>query len=144
MGWHDIHLHSFVTSDGEEFSRSFADVELEAGVRDETRTPLRRVLPRAGAWIRYVYDYGDDWEHKVLLEKILRANPLAVYPRLTAGRRACPPEDCGGAYGYARWISQISDEDMVNDGLIPANFDPGEFDLLEFNQRLSSWVPMRK
>ena len=150
MGWHDIHLHSFVTPEGEEYSRSFEDVDLEAGVRDETRTPLRRVLPGVGTWIRYVYDYGDDWEHKILLEKILPANPPARYPRLTAGRRACPPEDCGGIDGYARSLSirsgasSSSEDDESDDGWFPASFDSEEFDLLEANRRLTSWVPMRR
>ena len=59
----------------------------------------------------YLYDFGDGWEHRVVLEKILPlpADGKAPPPRCTGGRRACPPEDCGGPWGYASLLEALAD-----------------------------------
>ena len=58
---------------------------------------------------RYIYDYGDDWEHDIKLEKILISDPKSKYPLCTGGKRACPPEDCGGVWGYYDFLEIIMD-----------------------------------
>jgi pRiA4b ORF-3-like protein len=65
------------------------------GFADESRAVLAKVLARPGAVMRYTYDFGDEWEHDIVLEKVLPSDPV---PRLSclAGKGACPPEDCGG------------------------------------------------
>ena len=61
-----------------------------------------------GTAIRYVYDFGDDWVHRVVVEKAARADPPATYPSFIGGKRACPPEDCGGVWGYGEFLAAIS------------------------------------
>ncbi|WP_161983123.1 plasmid pRiA4b ORF-3 family protein, partial [Candidatus Frankia alpina] len=89
MGWEDYHLHSFETG----WDRY--------GHQGEAKTvALAAVLPTVGGRLAYVYDFGDHWLHEVELEKIHRPAPRVRYPRCTAGRGACPPEDSGGPHGY--------------------------------------------
>ena len=76
---------------------------------------MRRVsiciqLPRGeGAKFDYVYDFGDHWEHEILVEKILPLEKGTHYPVCVTGRRACPPEDCGGATGYKELLEILLD-----------------------------------
>ena len=61
-------------------------------------------------WIaKYIYDFGDNWEHKVVLEKILPREKNVNYPRCIGGKRACPPEDCGGVWGYKNLLEALED-----------------------------------
>ena len=62
-----------------------------------------------GRPIDYIYDFGDGWAHKVELEKIVPKAKSLMYPRCIAGRRVCPPEDCGGDFGYAQLLEIIND-----------------------------------
>jgi hypothetical protein len=86
--------------------------------------------------MRYVYDFGDDWVHKVVVEKVLPADPRISYPVCVAGKRACPPEDCGGVWGYREFLAAISDpdhpehEEMLE--WVGGAFDPEEFDPSNF------------
>src|SRR5262249_41756425 len=72
----------------------------EDPLEDETGVRLSCVLLRVGSKVLYTYDFGDCWEHSVVLEKRLPADPNMVYPVCTGGRCACPPEDCGGIPGF--------------------------------------------
>jgi len=126
MGWDDYHLHAFDVG-GTRYG--IPDPELE--LRDEARARLRDVAPADGAKFRYEYDFGDGWEHDIIVEKIL--DEPVKQPVLLAGRRACPPEDCGGIWGYARLLEVLADpqheeyEEMstwVEDG-----FDPDALDV---------------
>jgi hypothetical protein len=82
--------------------------------------------------MRYVYDFGDDWVHRVVVEKVVRADPNVAYPCCIGGRRACPPEDCGGVWGYQEFLAAISDphhpehESMLE--WAGGEFDPEAFD----------------
>ncbi len=81
MGWENFHLHNF------------------SCVEDES-IKLSRILIQEKLEFFYTYDFGDEWEHHILVEKILPTNPNSIYPLCLAGKRACPPEDCGGDWGY--------------------------------------------
>ncbi|MDQ3150841.1 MAG: plasmid pRiA4b ORF-3 family protein [Actinomycetota bacterium] len=70
---------------------------------------LEQGAPDARSKIRYTYDFGDDWEHDILVEKVLDQDETASYPRCTDGRRAAPPEDCGGIWGYADLVEALTD-----------------------------------
>jgi len=94
MGWENYHMHVF--SDGRaQYGRP--DPELE--FRDERKATLHDLLPREGGRARYTYDFGDDWEHEVVVEQVLAVEPGMAYPVCVAGEGACPPEDSGGAGG---------------------------------------------
>ncbi len=97
MGWQNSHLHEFRV-DGVSYGEPSADSDLE--LKDDRRFRLSRVAPKAGARVTYLYDFGDGWEHDIVVEKILPPEPRLRYPLCLAGRGACPPEDVGGPWGY--------------------------------------------
>jgi hypothetical protein len=141
FGWEGYHLWVFETPLGE---YGTPDAELEH--QDAASTTVGSVAPRAGSRIRYTYDFGDDWEHDIAVEVVHGAEPGVAYPRCLAGRRACPPEDCGGIWSYQNLIEILADpdheehEDMLEWlGLTSAaEFDPAEFDLDTVNEDLSA------
>jgi hypothetical protein len=96
FGWQDYHMHCF-TSGLEEFG--LPDPEL--GHADERRVSVGQLIGDIGDRLRYTYDFGDDWEHEIVLEDLLDPDPDTHYPVLLAAKGACPPEDCGGRWGYA-------------------------------------------
>jgi hypothetical protein len=67
---------------------------------DEATAALAQVAPVEKTKIVYVYDFGDDWRHDIVVEKILPAEPGVAYPRCVTGRRAAPGEDSGGIWAY--------------------------------------------
>jgi hypothetical protein len=137
FGWWDSHLHEFEIhgvrygiDDGEDGGEP---------PRDERRARLGKLV-EAGASFLYVYDFGDNWRHKVVVEKILLAEAGARYPACTGGRRACPPEDCGGPWGYESFLEAIRDpgheehESMLE--WVGGTFDPTAFNAADFEHRL--------
>jgi hypothetical protein len=139
MGWEDGHLHVFSTP-----RRDYGIPDPDLGHADERKVTLAKVLARPGATMRYTYDFGDGWEHDIVLEKVLPPDPVARVSCL-AGKGACPPEDCGGAWGYASLKEALADpdhpehEDLLDWlGLDSAvDFDPAQFRLDEVNASLS-------
>ncbi|HLK63638.1 MAG TPA: plasmid pRiA4b ORF-3 family protein [Bryobacteraceae bacterium] len=108
MGWTDSHLHQF-EKDGKYWAVPDPD-ELEGDIRiiDESRVSLASVLTAEGDSMIYVYDFGDDWRHEVVLEKILPSDSDAsARPICLAGERRCPPEDVGGPSGYLEFLEVI-------------------------------------
>ena len=79
-------------------------------LQDERRVRLSHLFS-VGDHFHYTYDFGDNWRHEVLVEKVEPPEVGAAYPRCTGGRRACPPEDSGGAWGYAEMVSALGDPD---------------------------------
>ena len=146
MGWDDSHLHMF-SDDSTRYGTPDADLDLE----DEDEFALADVLVEPGDGLRYLYDFGDDWDHDVRLEKVLPpdADPRATaVPVCLAGKGACPPEDCGGPWGYADLKETIADPaDEEHEGILewlgledPSDFDPAAFDLASVNARLQGPV----
>ena len=93
----------------------------------------------------YAYDFGDSWEHSVVLEKLLPAEPDATYPVCTDGKLACPPEDCGGISGFYDLLEALDDpnherHDELSDW-IGEDFDPQAFSVDSVNRKL---VPKRR
>jgi len=97
LGWENYHLHAFSFGE-EEFGPR--DPELNLDFSDERQVTLGK-LTDIGARFRYTYDFGDNWEHEILVEDLLDPDPDTHYPILVAAKGACPPEDCGGTWGYA-------------------------------------------
>ena len=103
FGWDDTHLHQFSGR-----RRRYADPahDLEQ-TRDETSVPLLRALEDGR--LTYSYDFGDDWEHRIVLEGLQPPAPGVAYPRCTGGRRAAPPDDIGGIWRYSRLVAAAAD-----------------------------------
>lgn len=105
MGWTDSHLHMF-TIRGEQFG--VPDEDFPDMVRNERNVRLDKLVGAGGTFV-YEYDFGDSWEHAIKVEKILPALPDVRIPLCLAGNRACPPEDCGGAWGYEHLLEVLRD-----------------------------------
>lgn len=111
MGWEDAHLHLFECA-GTRYGPMDDDFDpFGQQTQNERTTPLSDVLQKPKDSLRYVYDFGDDWQHTVTLEKTtpLPIDRRAPRPRCIGGRRACPPEDCGGPPGYAALLQALRD-----------------------------------
>src|SRR5690606_1633698 len=114
---------------------------------DESEFRLGQVLPSVGDKMRWDYDFGDGWEHNVVVEKIFEAEPGVEYPICLAGKRACPPEDCGGPHGYAQLLEVLADpshpehEELKEWASI--DFDPDYFDVEEASLEMRSPTPSR-
>jgi hypothetical protein len=104
MGWMDSHMHGFDVG-----GRQYGVRHPEDDFADETRLTLRAMRRSGLARLRYTYDFGDSWEHDVVIEKTLPAVTAGPLPRCVAGRRACPPEDCGGVWGYEELRAILAD-----------------------------------
>jgi hypothetical protein len=109
-----------------------ADSEAASAKRAKTKTKT----------LTYTYDFGDSWNHKISIEKIIDPEPGAAYPRLIAGNGRCPPEDIGGSWGYEHMLEVLADpkhedhEDMVEQA--GGVFDPNEFDLEGYARKLAA------
>ena len=79
------------------------------GLENEQPVKLSNVIPREKFKFSYLYDCGDSWEHKILVEKILEPEAGIDYPVCIKGKRACPPEDCGGTWGYQDFLEAVDD-----------------------------------
>jgi hypothetical protein len=145
MGWEDYHLHMFRKGGEiyEPFDNELPDMRDMLGQEshDESRIPLHQVLSRVKSKISYVYDFGDDWEHEILLEAKLPQEEGHQYPVCIKGRRACPPEDCGGIWGYENLLHALQHPDNPEyEELLewlPEGFDPKTFDLVAVNNKLA-------
>ncbi len=106
MGWEDYHLHEFHIG-----RRVYGvpDPDDERTMIDERRQQLREVVPQVGTSFEYVYDFGDDWRHELLLEAIVLPEPEQRYPCCLAGERQTPPEDVGGPSGFAAYLEALTD-----------------------------------
>ncbi len=137
--WDSCHMHAFQTPYGE-----FGVPDAELGHEPEAPVTLEQVAPAERAKIRYLYDFGDDWDHEILVEKLLERRAEVTYPRCTGGRREAPPEDCGGIWGYQELLDVLADprhpehEDRLEWlGLdTPEDLDPAAFDKHEITERL--------
>ncbi|MEW5869570.1 MAG: plasmid pRiA4b ORF-3 family protein [Chloroflexota bacterium] len=139
MGWQNYHLHMFTIGDaiyGDPADDEFGDL----GTQNEKAFKLKKLFPAAGVKFKYEYDFGDSWEHTLRIEKILPAEKGQRYPQCVAGKRACPPEDVGGVWGYEGFLEALADpKHPEHDEYLEwagGEFDPAAFDLEEVNQQL--------
>lgn len=143
MGWLGGHLHVFDV-DGTWYGS--ADPDWPSDGLDENQYQLGEVLTSVGDKMRWDYDFGDGWEHNVVVEKIFEAEPAVEYPTCLAGRRACPPEDCGGPDGYAQLLEVLADPSHPDHDELrewaPTDFDPDYFDAEEASLEMRSPSPL--
>lgn len=107
MGWTNSHMHGFRRPAASPAGGRRRLLSIEGG--DEKRTRVADVLRRPKDKLFYEYDFGDSWEHEVVLERILPRIPGERYPIVVAGRGACPPEDVGGLSGYYHFLEAVKD-----------------------------------
>ncbi len=139
MGWTDSHLHQFIVNGvyiGVPSPEDWTEVE------NEKQFKLSQIVPSEKFKFVYEYDFGDSWEHTIVVEKILPPEPGVHYPVCLKGKGACPPEDCGGIYGYYGLLEALQSpdhpehEEMLE--WMGGEFDPEAFDLDGINQALRS------
>jgi hypothetical protein len=150
MGWLDYHLHAFRIRDPKTRGVVEIGIPLEDDFGDQTvlagwQVPVLSYLSEPGSSASYEYDFGDGWNHRVLLQEFTDREKGAKYPQCTGGERACPPEDCGGPWGYQTLLEILNDpaheqhEDMrewVGDHFDPEQFDPGR---VKFDNPKKRW-----
>lgn len=152
MGWFECHLHQFFTEKqhGLYMGGCITDTQLPDDIEpfedaaEERDVKLCDRLKEVGDRCGYEYDFGDGWQHEVLLEKISESEKSVEYPICIGGKRQCPPEDCGGTGGYYHLLEILADpkhkehEDMLEWlGLENADeYDPEEFDVDVVNEVL--------
>jgi hypothetical protein len=138
MGWQESHLHEFRIAD-----RAYGMIYLMDGqdTLDERKFRLGGLV-KPGDVISYVYDFGDSWDHELAIEAAAKADDGAVYPSCTAGEGACPPEDSGGAPGFADLKETLagppSTEREELRAWAGADYDPARFDLATANASAAS------
>jgi len=139
FNWEDYHLHDFVVG---RRVHSVPDPDFafdDRKVIDEKGVPLNRLVDRVGDTLVYAYDFGDNWQHDILLEAIVLPEPERFYPRCIGGARNGPPEDAGGPHGYANYIEALAEpeheehEDML---AWRGPFNPEEFSVDRVNAAL--------
>ncbi len=150
MGWTDSHLHDFHWRE-ERFGVPDPEFDEEQVVDEDTVT-LKELGLSVKDRVHYLYDFGNGWEHVLTVEKVLEAGKPQM-PICLKGARSCPPEDCGGAWGYENLLKVLKDpaheEHEEWKTWLPEDFDPERFDLAEVNSGLSvrQWTlapPSRK
>jgi hypothetical protein len=109
MGWLDYHLHAFRFSGNERrtIEIGIPDQDSVHPVQSGWEVGIADHFIKPGVSALYEYDFGDGWEHEILLEAVLLGEPKQKYPLCLAGERACPPEDCGGAPGYQHLLTVL-------------------------------------
>ncbi len=140
MGWSNDHLYRFEIGT-REYAEPHPDNEFyELPFRNSKRTKLQQVATKKGITFLYEYDFGDSWIHELVVEEILEREPGKPNLACLAGERACPPEDCGGIWGYDHLLEAIRDpadkghEEMKE--WLGDDFDPEHFDLGRINSEL--------
>lgn len=139
MGWEDYHLHQFVSKDKKIYGIPDPD---GPPTINEKRAKLTDLVNEVGDEFLYEYDFGDGWLHRIKLVKIRQPNQDERAIVCLSGKRACPPEDVGGAWGYQEVIENLSlpkrkrDEELI-DWL--GDYDPEYFRLKEVNQDLEDF-----
>jgi hypothetical protein len=143
MGWTNSHLHHFLTRQGRYADPAQCEDEGFGGEpdRDETKAALLEVAPAKGSDFRYEYDFGDSWEHQIILEEILPPDPAAAKVAVCLdGARACPPEDCGGVWGYADLLEALKNRKHPRHQELK-DWIGGPFDAEAFNRlKINLWL----
>ncbi|NNN22776.1 MAG: plasmid pRiA4b ORF-3 family protein [Acidimicrobiales bacterium] len=144
FGWYDCHLHEFEidgaryqSSEGLKFDSGFGEP-----ATNEEKMQIQKVFKKDSMGM-YIYDFGDFWRHKIKVEKITTSENSDFDAQVIGGKRACPPEDCGGPWGYANLLEILNDPknperkdylDWLGIDDPSKEFDPDYFDTSELGE----------
>jgi Plasmid pRiA4b ORF-3-like protein len=140
MGWTNSHLYEIRAGD---VGWGMTDPDWGAGPLDARKARLIDVLEDVGTkTLRYLYDFGDGWEHTIKVERLLDPQPGVVYPRLIEASGRCPPEDIGGTWGYAEFLDAIHDpkheRHIELKEWIACDFDPNIVDIAGLTEEVAA------
>ncbi len=137
MGWDAGHLHDFDIG-----GDRYGDPSITEDVSDESRKKLSGLIRSGVTRFAYTYDFGDNWEHDILIEKVLPANAPSAWPACLAGKRHCPPEDCGGPWGYADLLDILANPEHPDheeqSEWLGDDFDPEAFSVAAADATLAT------
>ena len=151
MGWNDMHLHEFRIPDPATRELKTIGIPDDGEFGDDREVihcrarSISNFFSGENPSARYVYDFGDDWNHEIVFEESRPAEKGARYPVCLDGHGACPPEDCGGPHGYAEFLRAIKKPGSPRGGelleWVGGSFDPHGFDLNEvaFDDPAARW-----
>ena len=146
MGWENYLLHEFRIAGKAYGQPDPEDHHFGRDVLDERRARLGRLVTAVGSSFEYIYDFGDNWRHDIVLESISLATPRKRYTVCVAGARSAPPEDVGGTGGYQRYLEALFDprhEDHQSLLAWRGRFDPEYFPIAGMNKILRQAFPVR-
>lgn len=140
IGWTNSHLHQFIVG-GQFYSdtrHNYAEHEGSPEILEGSKFTLEQVAPHESDAFGYDYDFGDSWEHEIRVEKILPADAAqATVARCLDGARKCPPEDCGGIWGYANLLKVLKNrkhpEHKTMKQWVGGKFDSEAFEVAKTN-----------
>lgn len=145
QGWLGGHLHAY---EADRTIYELPDGESGFGRRrtlDERKVRLNKVIPKVGSKMRFDYDFGDGWSHDITVEAVESAQPNVEYPRCVTGRRACPPDDCGGPSGYGELLDILATpthpERVERVEWLGGLYDPEAFDPIETTEAMQNAEP---
>ena len=144
MGWDNYHLHQF-SKGGSRYGAIDPDfADLDDSLKNEAKYKLSDLLTSEKQQLNYTYDFGDNWEHKITLEKILPFTTTQKLPVCIKAVRACPPEDVGGIWGYEELLETLADKEhpeykeMLE--WVGENFQPEYYNIEETNLMLQGKI----
>ncbi len=143
MGWENLHLYEF-NCEGYRIGEILNEPELEGfgsnELLDADTTLITDLIQENSEHFHYTYDFGDFWEHTVVMEKSMPADPAVFYPYCLGGEMSCPPEDSGGIRNYYDYLEILKDRKHpeYNESRIWVGraFDPLKFEPDKVNRRL--------
>lgn len=158
MGWMDGHLHGFriaIKGTTRSLNIQYPDPDNDFGIEETLDERKEKIADYFGKTIKqciYEYDFGDGWEHEILFEKLLPADPSSEYPQCIAGKNACPSEDSHGVWGYRNLQEVLKNpkhseyKDMLDwlgiekgSDFDPSSFNPNEVEFCDSNRRLKEY-----
>jgi len=148
MGWSNSHLHQFI-KDTTFYTKKMEDDMTWGDLNnvDYKGLKISDLLKNENDKIDYEYDFGDSWHHDIVLEKILDTSEKTKYPTCTDGKLACPPEDCGGIWGYSDLLKVLNNPrhkdyaDLLD--WLDGEFDPNYFNIEKTNLNLKRFIKLK-
>lgn len=142
MGWDDSHLHLFMVD-----REQIGDPMQLDDIEDEARVTVGELAGAGRKSFTYIYDMGDNWEHTITIERSEALEPGRAYPACIDGKRAGPPEDSGGPWGFADMLEAVADpghemHEEYSEWL--GAFDPEAFSVAAAETRVRAWFRPRR